>query len=144
LLYAAYRFFKRRFNGTYAIDHQKGYSKGAYMKIVYLLLVAVFACTLSLSSMPGEASAASKAGVAATNQKKSVTKVKKEIPHDVNINTADKQLLTQLPGIGPVTADTILKYRKNNGEFKSIDELTKVKGIGDKTLAKLKPYLFRL
>lgn len=122
------------------------------MKIAYLLLVAVFACTLSLSSMSVEASAASKAGVTATtdttknatNQKKNVSKVKKEIPHDVNINTADKQLLTQLPGIGPVTADTILKYRKDNGEFKSIDELTKVKGIGDKTLAKLKPYLFKL
>jgi competence protein ComEA len=59
----------------------------------------------------------------------------------VNINTADKALLTQLPGIGPKTADIILQYRQDNGQFKSIDELTKVKGIGDKSLAKLKPYL---
>jgi competence protein ComEA len=111
------------------------------MKIIYLFLVAVFACTISLSTLPIDASAAAKEGV--TTQK-SVSKVKKEIPHDININTADKALLTQLPGIGPVTADTILKYRKDNGQFKSIDELTKVKGIGEKTLAKLKPYLSKL
>jgi competence protein ComEA len=62
----------------------------------------------------------------------------------VNINTADKDLLTQLPGIGPVTADIIIQYRKDNGQFNSIDELTKVKGIGNKTLEKLKPYLYKL
>ncbi len=125
------------------------------MKVIYLFLVAVFACTLSLSTLSVNASAASKEGVTAQTDtvkmaktaidgKKSVSKVKKEIPHDVNINTADKELLTQLPGIGPVTADTILKYRKDNGQFKSIDELTKVKGIGEKTLVKLKPYLYKL
>ena len=115
------------------------------MKSFYLLLIAVFACTLSLSFLPGEATAASKEGVAVqSDTAKHVSKVKKEIPHDVNINTADKELLTQLPGIGPVTADIILKYRKDNGQFKSVDELTKVKGIGNKTLEKLKPYLFKL
>jgi comEA protein len=110
------------------------------MKVVHLLLIALFTCTLGLSALSGNTYAAS--------VKKEVTvqtvKAHKEIPHDVNINTADKELLTQLPGIGPVTAETILQYRKDNGQFKSIDELTKVKGIGDKTLAKLKPYLYKL
>ena len=125
------------------------------MKNFYLLLIAVFACILSFTSYSGEATASSNEGVAtqtdtakiekkATNEKKSVSKVKKEIPHDVNINTADKELLTQIPGIGPVTADAILAYRNDNGQFKSIDDLTKVKGIGNKTLEKLKPYLLKL
>ncbi len=110
------------------------------MKIVHLLLVALFTCTLGLSALSADTYAASaKKEVTASTEK-----VKKEIPHDVNINTADKALLTQLPGVGPVTADSIIQYRETKGQFKTIDELTNVKGIGDKTLAKLKPYLAKL
>jgi competence protein ComEA len=111
------------------------------MKSVHLLLVALVACTLTLSTVSGTTYAASaKNGITAST----ATSAKKQIPHDVNINTADKELLTQLPGIGPVTADSILQYRQDNGQFTSIEELTKVKGIGDKTLIKLKPYLYTL
>lgn len=108
------------------------------MKVFNLLLVALFACTLSLSPLSETSYAASaKKEVAADS-------VKKQIPKDVNINSADQEVLTQLPGIGPVTADRIVEYRKANGNFKSIDDLTSVKGIGDKTLAKLKPYLYKI
>ena len=110
------------------------------MKVLNLLLIALFACTLSLSPLSETSYAASaKKEVAA-----SADSVKKQIPKDVNINSADQEVLTQLPGIGPVTADRIVEYRKANGNFKSIDELTSVKGIGDKTLAKLKPYLYKI
>lgn len=119
------------------------------MKLSQLLLVALVTCTFGLSTLSGISYAASAtkeatAAIDKTTMTKTAADAKKEIPHDVNINTADKKLLTQLPGIGPVTADSILAYRKANGEFKSIDELTKVKGIGDKTLAKLKPYLYKI
>ncbi|MGB3210858.1 MAG: helix-hairpin-helix domain-containing protein [Desulforhopalus sp.] len=125
------------------------------MKPVQLLLVAIFTCTLGLSAISSDVYAASNAkeGTISTNTAKinqarpggkSVSKKKKEIPYDVNINTADKSLLIRLPGIGPATAKSIIQYREANGEFKSIDELTKVKGIGSKTLAKLKPYLYQL
>ena len=118
------------------------------MKVVHLLLVAIFTCTLGLSVLPGNTYAADKKEViSSTDTEKSAKtakSAKKEVPHDVNINTADKDLLTQLPGIGPVTADIIIQYRKDNGQFNSIDELTKVKGIGNKTLEKLKPYLYKL
>lgn len=122
------------------------YSKGEHMKLMHLLFVAVVACTFSLSMLPGDTYAASTekdvtAPTSKTEMTKTGTNTKKQIPHDVDINTADKELLTQLPGIGPVTADSILQYRKTNGQFKSIEELTQVKGIGDKSLAKLKPYL---
>lgn len=119
------------------------------MKVVHLLLIAIFTCTLGLSVLTGNSNAASdkKEVISSTDTAKSTKAAKgakKEIPHDVNINTADKELLTRLPGIGPVTADIIIKYRKDNGQFGSIDELTKVKGIGNKTLEKLKPYLYKL
>lgn len=119
------------------------------MKVVHLLLIAIFTCTFSLSALSENANAASgkKEVISSTDTAKSAKaekSAKKEIPRDVNINTADKDLLTQLPGIGPVTADTIIQYRKDNGQFGSIDELTKVKGIGNKTLEKLKPYLYKL
>ena len=53
----------------------------------------------------------------------------------VNINTASKSLLEDLPGIGPVYAERILEYRQKNGGFKSKEELMEIKGIGEKTYA---------
>ncbi|BCL62648.1 hypothetical protein DGMP_33410 [Desulfomarina profundi] len=81
--------------------------------------------------------------------KKKTTKKKTKIitgdfPKNVDINRADKELLMQLPGIGPKTAEAILKYRKTNGKFKNAKDLIEVKGIGEKTLAKLKPFLKKI
>ena len=57
----------------------------------------------------------------------------------VNLNTATVEQLEALNGIGPSKAQAIIDYRKKNGNFKTVDELNNVPGIGDKTLAKLKP-----
>jgi competence protein ComEA len=51
----------------------------------------------------------------------------------VNINSADKQLLMTLDGIGESYADRIIEYRKKNGPFQSPADILKVKGIGEKT-----------
>lgn len=56
----------------------------------------------------------------------------------VNINTANADQLQALPGVGAVTAERIVSFRKDNGPFSSVDELTKVKGIGSKTLEKIR------
>lgn len=56
----------------------------------------------------------------------------------VNINTADVQALDSLPGVGPATAQKIIDYRTTEGEFQSIEDLKKVKGIGEAKFSKLK------
>jgi competence protein ComEA len=56
----------------------------------------------------------------------------------VNINTATKEQLESLNGVGPVKAQAIIDYRTKNGPFKSLDDLKKVDGIGDATFDKIK------
>ena len=56
----------------------------------------------------------------------------------INLNTATKDDLVGLPGIGPAKAQAILDYRQAHGGFKSVDELKDVKGIGAKRFEKLK------
>jgi competence ComEA-like helix-hairpin-helix protein len=57
----------------------------------------------------------------------------------ININTATAELLEQLPGIGPKTAQRIVEYREAHGRFSSVDELMNVKGIGPKKLEQIRP-----
>lgn len=52
----------------------------------------------------------------------------------ININTATAEEFTSLNGIGPAKAKAIVEYRKQIGEFKSLEELTMVKGIGESTI----------
>jgi len=56
----------------------------------------------------------------------------------VNINTADAKTLETLDGIGPAKAQAIVDHRKQNGLFRSVEDLGKVDGIGDKTLENLR------
>ena len=56
----------------------------------------------------------------------------------ININTADLAALDALPGIGQAKAQAIIDHRTANGNFHSVEDLTQVKGIGDKLLAKIK------
>ncbi len=60
-------------------------------------------------------------------------------PLDLNRITAEQ--LEALPGVGPSLATRVLAYRKENGGFKSVDELDNVKGIGEKKLEDLRPLL---
>jgi len=66
--------------------------------------------------------------------------IKKKI-EIINVNTAKKDELIILPNVGPVTAERIIRFREDFGVFKSIDDLTRVKGIGPKTLDKLRKYV---
>jgi len=56
----------------------------------------------------------------------------------VNINSASQVELEKLPRIGPKVATRILDYRREHGPFKRVEDLMKVKGIGEKIFARLK------
>lgn len=56
----------------------------------------------------------------------------------ININKAIEAELTQLPGIGPSKASSIIQHRSEHGNFQVIDDLKKVTGIGEKTFEQLK------
>lgn len=59
----------------------------------------------------------------------------------VNLNTASLEQLVTLPGIGKKKAAAIIEYRTQNGKFKTVEELTNVKGVGSKMIEKLKGQL---
>jgi competence protein ComEA len=63
------------------------------------------------------------------------------VAHRVDINKATRNELMQLPGIGPGRADKILNYRKTKGGFQRVEELRGVEGIGEATMARIKPLL---
>ena len=58
----------------------------------------------------------------------------------IDINTADVEELDELPEVGPSTAESIIEFRQNNGQFTSVDELEDVPGIGPTTLEKIEPF----
>ena len=59
----------------------------------------------------------------------------------VNLNTASKDELQAVKGIGPKKADAIIEFRKKNGPFKTVDDLKNVKGFGDKSVDSIRSEL---
>lgn len=59
----------------------------------------------------------------------------------VNLNTATQAQLETLPGLGAKVAQRIIEYRQKNGNFKKVEDLMNVKGIGEKSFLKLKPMI---
>ena len=56
----------------------------------------------------------------------------------ININTATLEELDKLPGVGEATANKIISHREENGQFKNIEDIKNVNGIGDKKFEKMK------
>ncbi len=94
---------------------------------VPLRRMAIAAAALALIGFGSRASAAEK--------KAKATPAAAAPAAPVDINTADSKTLAGLPGVGEKTAEAIIKGRP----YKSVDDLAKVKGIGEKKLAKLRP-----
>ena len=109
----------------------------AFILLAGVILYNVFTAEPSLE--PSEASSTS-----ALSTTSSVTETVTTMPEvtltnaKVNINTASAEELMSLSGIGPTKAQAIVDYRTNFGNFTSIDQLTSVSGIGEKTLAKIR------
>ena len=83
--------------------------------------------TVTLAVSPQMQTAPTTAATAAAK-----TVPEETVSFPVNINTADVDTLTALPGIGRVLAERIVAYRRQNGSFRAIEEITKVEGIGEK------------
>ena len=112
----------------------------AWLGVVALVVHLLAGGLVFAQSMPGAGSMPGKAGTAA-EQGKAATGAMPGKASLVNINTANEATLTSLQGIGPAKAKAITQYRQEHGPFKTVDDLKKVSGIGDKTLAALKPFI---
>lgn len=124
------------------------------MKALSFILSAIFVMSMFIGGDPATTFAADKkvvaksessaaADVVAGKSAKAIDKTK-SVVKNIDINVADAETLCLIPGIGPKTAEAIIKQRNSVGKFKSVDELLAVKGIGDKSLQKIKPYLQKI
>ena len=99
-----------------------------FLKLIALCLV--IPCALMLAAVPVHAQ------VQAAMQKAAPG-----LEGMVNINAAGAEELRLLPGVDRKTAEAIVSFRAKNGNFKAVDELGRVSGIGPKRLGKIKQYL---
>lgn len=81
--------------------------------------------------VPRRGEAVSAAPASGTGSSRSSTKV--------DLNTATAEELDKLPGIGPATAEAIIRHRETHGRFRSVTELLEVRGIGEAKLEQLRP-----
>lgn len=86
------------------------------------LAAAALAVALAFVALPAAAADAAPTGV-------------------VNLNNASAEQLQMLPGIGPAVAQRIVEHREKVGAFKQTEDLMLVRGIGEKSFEKLRPYV---
>lgn len=85
------------------------------MKIQSIFMAAMIACTMFIAPV--------------------------EAADSININTATVEQLETVKGFGPKTASAIVAYRDAHGDFKAVSDLVNVKGIGEKTLERVRDAL---
>lgn len=116
-----------------AIDKAGGFSDDADTTATNLAKVAEDGEQITIPSKNASAEAQNTDASVGENSSSASTQSGK-----VNINTADLGQLQTISGIGPSKAKKILDYRQSNGKFKSVDDLTNVSGIGEKTLSSIR------
>lgn len=148
----------RPFNSLSDLEKVKGLSKAKVDELkdkVTFGPVAASEAPLSKSSQAhrtapssgnvGAASAGSRGtveGAGAEHSAKASSSTAKLAPgQQININTASASELEQLPGIGPTKAQAIVDYRTQNGNFKSIEDIEKVRGIKAGVFSKVKDHI---
>jgi competence protein ComEA len=64
-----------------------------------------------------------------------------EGPRPVDLNTANVEQLVAVPGVGETMALRIIEWREEHGPFQRIEDLMKIKGIGERSLERLRPHV---
>ncbi|MDH3628831.1 MAG: helix-hairpin-helix domain-containing protein [Acidobacteriota bacterium] len=95
--------------------------------LVSLCLIGSLAGTLGLAAEPEDAA---KRASASKSERQTVV-----------LNQATVEQLQTLPGVGPSIARRIVEFRDQHGAFERLEDLMRVKGVGEKTFLKLKPHL---
>lgn len=102
-------------------------------------LVLAAALWFAAAGVAGQAMAADTAATATKASADNKSTAKDAAPKlMVNINKASKDQLKALKGIGDTRAQDIIDYRTKNGDFKTIDDLEKVKGVGPGTMKQIR------
>jgi competence protein ComEA len=70
------------------------------------------------------------------------TQLERDGHYRIDLNRAERAELLQLPGVGTTLADRVEEYRREHGGFRSVDELSSVRGIGPTTLERLRPLVY--
>jgi competence protein ComEA len=105
------------------------------MRALFVLLALA---ALAAAPMAAQQKAAAPKSTAAKNAPKASAPTASS---PLNINTATSAQLETLPGLGKAVAERIVEYRDKNGNFKKVEDLMNVKGIGEKSFLKLKPLI---
>ena len=116
-------------------DSASGAGEGGALPLA-LVATAPSADSAAADSSAADIAEAEVASAAAPRQRSA-----KAPPVRTNINTATSAELQRLPRIGPALAGRIIEYRRTHGPFRHPDQITEVRGIGEKTLEKLRPWI---
>jgi competence protein ComEA len=113
------------------------------MKSRKALVLTILSLSLTLLTVGKEAYSANSAGTTTAIVRETTTEASgagtlAQQAGKVNVNAADEAALTALPGIGPKKARSIIEYREANGNFNTLEDLMKVKGIGPSIAEKIK------
>lgn len=106
------------------MDRSRSPFAGAVL-VLALVLVAAVSATPAARDAPGDAA----------------LRPVVESGAKVDLNLASAEELQAVPGIGPALSERIVRFREENGPFRRVDDLLKVRGIGEKSLEKMRPYL---
>jgi comEA protein len=114
------------------LHHKEALMNSRKIKVVFVLALCLGLMFSSVSIM------AQKSTSTPTATKSTSTPTSTE---KINLNSATVEQLESLPGIGPAMAKTIVEHRTKVGKFNRIEEIMKVKGIGEKKFQKIKDRL---